>query len=63
VRLFLNEREGAIPKLPYLHVNRDDEIDYRMLYSEFLAKRLIGDGSLLDFPTFRRIAASLLERP
>jgi hypothetical protein len=63
VRLFLNEREGTIPKLPYLHVSREDEIDYRMLYSEFLAKRLTRAGSLIDFPTFRRVAASVLERP
>lgn len=62
VRLFLDERKGTIPKLPYLHVRRDDEIDYRMLYSEFLAKRLTGAGTLIDFRTFRCTAASLLER-
>lgn len=62
VRLFLNEREGTIPRLPYLHVRRDDEIDYRMLYSEFLAERLTRGGDLIDFPTFRSVAVSLLER-
>jgi DNA modification methylase len=62
VRLFLNEREGTIPKLPYLHVSRDEEIDYRMLYSEFVAKRLTRGESLIDFPTFRSVAASILER-
>lgn len=62
VRLFLDEREGTIPRLPYLHVNRNDEIDYRMLYSEFLAKQLTDDLTLIDFRTFRSAAASLLER-
>lgn len=62
VRLFLDERRGAIPKLPYLHVRRDDEIDYRMLYSEFLAERLSHYGDLIDFATFRTVAVSLLER-
>ncbi len=62
VRLFLDERRGVIPKLPYLHVRRDDEIDYRMLYSEFLAERLTNNGHLVDFAAFRTAAASLLER-
>jgi hypothetical protein len=61
VRLFLDERRGAIPKLSYLHVRREDDIDYRMLYSEFLAKRLINKGNLIDFATFRALTASLLE--
>lgn len=62
VRMFLDERRSAIPKLPYLHVQRGDEIDYRMLYSEFIAERLINNGDLIDFATFRPITASLLER-
>jgi len=62
VRVFIDERQGAIPKLPYLHVRRHDEIDYRRLYSEFLAGRLTEDGHLIDFATFRTQAASLLER-
>jgi hypothetical protein len=61
VRLFLGERQGAIPKLSYLHVRREDGIDYRMLYSEFLTKRLTHKGNLIDFATFRALAASLLE--
>ncbi len=62
VRVFLDKRHDAIPKLPYLHVRRDDEIDYRMLYSEFLAERLTDHGHLIDFATFRTMAVSLLER-
>lgn len=61
VRLFLGGRGAAIPKLPYLHVDRNEEIDYRMLYSEFLADGLIGRGHLLDFASFRMAAASVLK--
>ena len=61
VRLFLSGRGAAIPILPYLHVDRKEEIDYRMLYSEFLADGLIGRGHLVDFASFRTAAASVLE--
>jgi hypothetical protein len=62
VSVFLSERLAAIPKLPYLHVQRDEEIDYRMLYSEFLADRLMDKGHLLDFASFRTAAASVLKQ-
>lgn len=61
VRVFLRNRQGEVPKLPYLHVQRRDEIDYRMLYSEFLADRLIDRAYLTDFATFRAVASSLLD--
>ncbi|MGH9445348.1 MAG: hypothetical protein ACRD3O_06455 [Terriglobia bacterium] len=60
VRLFIDSRRGTLPRQPFLHVRRDDEIDYRMLYSEFLAARLIDEANLIDFATFRTIAASVL---
>lgn len=60
VRCFLRQRRGRIPVLTYLHVPRDDEIDYRMLYSEFLAANLAGPGTLVDFPSFRKTAAAFL---
>lgn len=58
---FLDARIKSIPTLPYLHVQRNDEIDYRMLYSEFLAKRLLQKGHLVDFSSFRVAAASFLK--
>ena len=60
VKRFLGGRMSALPRLPYLHVERDEEIDYRLLYSEFLADELIGQGHLVDFATFRSAAASAL---
>lgn len=62
VNRFLGKREAPVPKLPYLHVHREEEIDYRRLYSEFLADGLTGHGGLVDFASFRTLAASLLER-
>jgi len=62
VRLFLSERLAAIPKLAYLHVAREEEVDFRMLYSEFLASRLIDKAHLVDFAAFRAAAASALKQ-
>lgn len=59
---FLSARGSAIPKLPYLHVQREEEIDYRMLYSEFLSNRLIENGHLVDFASFRTVAESILDK-
>lgn len=61
VRRFLRLRHGPVPVLPYLHVTRNEEIDYRMLYSEFLAAGLTGTGTLVDFSSFRVIAAAVLD--
>lgn len=61
VNRFLRDRKAPVPKLPYLHVQREEEIDYRMLYSEFLAERLMGHGGLVDFAFFRTLATSFFE--
>lgn len=57
---FLAERIGDLPVLPFLHVRREDEIDYRMLYSEFIASRLLQKSKLEDFATFRKRAESAI---
>jgi DNA modification methylase len=54
---FFTNRQGRIPTSPFLHVDREDEIDFRMLYSEFLATGLLNKAHLVDFATFRRMAA------
>lgn len=58
IQRFLESRRGPIPTLPYLHVARDEEIDYRMLYSEFIADSLTHSGVLPDYSSFREIAAT-----
>ena len=47
--------------LPYLHVRRAVDIDYRTLYSEYLADSLLQHGKMLDFATFRSQAIDILE--
>lgn len=61
VKEFLSQRNGTIPVLPYLHVKREADIDYRTLYSEYLAESLLLHGKMLDFATFRSQAIALLE--
>lgn len=62
VSRFLRDRETPVPKLPYLHVDRDEEINYRMLYSEFIADQLLERGNLVDFASFRALAASFFQQ-
>jgi DNA modification methylase len=62
VSRFLSTRQAPIPILPYLHVRRDEEIDYRMLYSEFIADQLLERGNLVDFSSFRTLATSFFQR-
>jgi hypothetical protein len=51
-----------IPTQSYLHVKREAEIDYRLLYSQFLAVQITSNGRLMDFATFRRIASHIIEQ-
>lgn len=46
---------------PYLHVERPTELDLRRLYSEWVARALVDDVELLDFPSFRDRATEWLE--
>ena len=61
VKDFLDSRRGTVPMLPYLHVRRAVDIDYRTLYSEYLADSLLQHGKMLDFATFRSQAIDILE--
>lgn len=61
VKDFLDRREGGIPRLPYLHVKRDTDIDFRTLYSEFVADRLLRHGKVLDFASFRSQTMEILD--
>jgi hypothetical protein len=56
VKDFLNSRRTSVPMLPYLHVSRETDIDYRTLYSEFLAASFMNHGKMIDFATFRNQA-------
>lgn len=61
VKDFLDGRSGAVPVLSYLHVRREADIDYRTLYSEYLAESLLQHRKMLDFASFRSQATDFLE--
>lgn len=52
---FLGSRRDKIPTSTFLHVGREDEIDYRTLYSEWLAQSLGRQREVLDFAAFRQL--------
>ena len=60
IRIFLSRYVKKLPKQIYLHVGRDSEIDYRMLYSEWISNSLMNDYELIDFSEFRRITQYIL---
>ena len=62
VKDFLDSRRGTVPMQPYLHVRREVDIDYRTLYSEYLADSLLQHSKMLDFATFRSQAIDILEK-
>jgi adenine-specific DNA methylase len=59
IATFIHTRD-EIPRTPYLHVSRRAEIDYRMLYSEFLSEALVKGGATPNFAEFRRVAQGIL---
>lgn len=60
IKKFLVNRSGAIPITVYLHVSRESEPDFRMLYSEWIAFGLLHGYELTDFTAFRATVSALL---
>lgn len=60
VRAFLSRCGNDLPTQVYLHVGRASEIDYRILYSEWLSNSLMDHSELVDFAEFRRITQHIL---
>lgn len=61
IKLFLENRSGSIPITTYLHVSRENELDFRMLYSEWIAFGLLRDHHLTNFAIFREKVMELLK--
>ena len=59
---FLSYTDIALPTIVYLHVGRQEEVDYRKLYSDWLSQSLMEDAELMDFAQFRVIVKSWLEQ-
>ena len=51
---FLSRKNGSLSKEVFLHVNRDAEVDFRRLYSEWLSEALPLGVEVMDFADFRR---------
>lgn len=57
---FMSGHGESIPMFPYVHVRRNAEIDYRTLYSRYIAKAIeVGQG-VLSFAQFREDAGKCL---
>lgn len=57
---FMNSHGNLVPMFPYVHVRRDAEIDFRTLYSRYIAKAIeVGQG-VLGFAQFREDAQRYL---
>lgn len=60
IQHYLTHYRGVTPTTVYLHVAREEEIDYRLLYSEWMSYALVRDHELTDFPAFRDTALQVL---
>ena len=60
VSTFLENEADPIPIFPFLHVARDAEVDYRTLYSRYIAKAIQSGVGVIGFAQFRLEAASFL---
>jgi DNA modification methylase/ribosomal protein S27E len=59
---FLSQREGPMPTILYLHVGREEEVDYRKLYSEWMARSLLDSDAAMNFSEFRSIVLDWLRQ-
>lgn len=59
---FLSGKDLKRLETRFLHVERDPEVDMRMLYSEWTALALARGSDVMDFVTFRFSVNSILER-
>ena len=62
VRKFLNDQDSAIPIVPFLHIQRDAEVDYRTLYSRYIAFAIQQRYGIMGFSKFRHDASEVLEQ-
>jgi DNA modification methylase/transcriptional regulator with XRE-family HTH domain len=52
---FLRSRRHGLPTSTFLHVGREEELDYRTLYSEWLAQAFGHEREFVGFAAFREI--------
>jgi len=57
---FIQDEDGHIPVLTFMHVKRKAEIDFRTLYSRYISKAMSEGSSIVDFSMFRSQAMQAL---
>ena len=57
---FIRLEHGSIPVFPFLHVKREAEVDFRTLYSRYIAKAMCEGFGIVGFAQFRREASEAL---
>ncbi|MGH9401691.1 MAG: DNA methyltransferase [Terriglobia bacterium] len=60
VATFLRAQGTALPTNIFLHVGRSEELDFRTLYSKWLAQSFETGEAFLDFAAFRQIVETCL---
>ena len=61
VSRFIDSQGEQIPTLPFVHVQRQEEVDFRTLYSRYIATAIRDGSALVEFSDFRRLAAARLK--
>jgi len=61
IHQFVLSKGDALPINIYLHVDREQEVDYRQLYSEWLTHSLINNSEVVDFANFKVVVQRILQ--
>lgn len=61
IQVFFRNQQGKVPTLPYLHVDRETEVDYRTLYSRHVSEAMKNSGDVINFADFRKQAKDFFE--
>ena len=61
VSAFLTSESDRLPIFPFVHVDRETEIDYRTLYSRYIACAIRDGLKVVSFSDFRDEATTVLE--
>jgi DNA modification methylase/transcriptional regulator with XRE-family HTH domain len=57
---FLKAKGKILPTNTYLHVGRNEETDFRTLYSEWMSHTFVADKDMMDFAAFRQVVQEWL---
>lgn len=61
VSAFVSLQLDRLPMLPFIHVRREPEVDYRTLYSRYIAAAIHDGLTIVNFADFRDQARATLE--